>query len=68
MASHKRIDSLFAKNKLILKHLIGMKCNNDKNKNLYSSISGILNIFKQNNFFDFQPKIWLREDLNKKKQ
>ena len=43
------------KNKLILKHLIGMKCNNDKNKNLYFRIFGIFHIFNQI-FFWFYTK------------
>ena len=42
-------------NKFILKHLIGMKCNNDKNKNLYFRIFEIFHIFNQI-FFWFYTK------------
>ena len=60
MASHKRIDSLFAKNKLILKHLIGIKCNNDKNKKT-KNILGFLEyfIFSINFFLILYQKLGL---------
>ena len=49
-----------------LKHLIWMKCNNDKNKSLYFSISGIFHIFKQLFFKILYQKLSLQSFKNLK--